>query len=270
MTIIEQKTEGKAGSHRNEDGITANDGFIAVVDGSTSKTQLQISPGMSNGRFCMLTVCDFIKSMPEDISLEDFCEGITRKIRSVYKEKGIDTAALREEPANRMTASAVIFSRSKRQIWLVGDCQCLIDGVLHDNPKPYEKEIASRRAMIIREALAAGTSVEEIRKNDIGRKAILPVLKEACSRQNILYPVIDGFQIPTQKVKAVQIGDGEHEIVLASDGYPKLLPTLAESEEELHRLLLDDPLCINENIATKGLSEGQTSFDDRSYIRFLA
>lgn len=270
MTIIEQKTEGKAGSHRNEDGITVNENFIAVVDGSTSKTKLQVNPGMSNGRFCMLTVCDFIQSMSEDISLEAFCEGITRRIRSVYEEKAIDIAALRDKPAERMTASAVIFSRCKRQIWLVGDCQCLIDGILSDNPKPGEKEIASKRATVIREALASGTSIGEIRKNDIGRKAILPELKEACSRQNILYPVIDGFPIPIQKVKVLQADERVHEIVLASDGYPKLLPTLEESEAELHRLLIDDPLCVNENIATKGLNEGQSSFDDRSYIRFRA
>lgn len=56
--------------------------------------------------------------------------------------------------------------------------------------------------------------------------------------------------------------------MLASDGYPKLMPTLNESEAELQRLLEEDPLCIYENIATKGLNEGQTSFDDRSYIRF--
>lgn len=151
---------------------------------------------------------------------------------------------------------------------MVGDCQCLVDGKLYENPKPGEKEIAAQRALIIRNSLKEGMSEAEMRRNDIGRKAILPTLKKACLEQNKLYPVIDGFNIPTHLVKVIPIDDKTHEIVLASDGYPKLMPTLNESEAELQRLLEEDPLCIYENIATKGLNEGQTSFDDRSYIRF--
>ena len=62
----------------------------------------------------------------------------------------------------------------------------------------------------------------------------------------------------------------EAEIVLASDGYPRLMPTLRESEKELECLLAEDPLCIGDNIATKGLKVGQKSFDDRSYIRLTS
>ena len=61
MTIIEQKTEGKAGRQLNEDGITADDNFVAVVDGSTSKTELKVNPEMSNGRYCMLAIIKAIK-----------------------------------------------------------------------------------------------------------------------------------------------------------------------------------------------------------------
>ena len=58
------------------------------------------------------------------------------------------------------------------------------------------------------------------------------------------------------------------EIVLASDGYPFLMPTLQESEERLADLLRDDPLCISIYKASKGLMQGNKSFDDRSYVRF--
>lgn len=55
---------------------------------------------------------------------------------------------------------------------------------------------------------------------------------------------------------------------MASDGYPFLKPTLAESEEALAHLLAYDPQCTHEFIATKGIVVGNKSFDDRTYIRF--
>lgn len=56
-------------------------------------------------------------------------------------------------------------------------------------------------------------------------------------------------------------------VVLASDGYPTLLPTLKESEKALAHHLIDDPQNIGEFVATKGLVEGNVSFDDRTYIK---
>ena len=59
------------------------------------------------------------------------------------------------------------------------------------------------------------------------------------------------------------------EIVLASDGYPHLAPTLAETEAWLDEQRRNDPLNIGEFKATKAFVEGNNSFDDRSYIRFI-
>ena len=56
-------------------------------------------------------------------------------------------------------------------------------------------------------------------------------------------------------------------VVLASDGYPRILPTLAASEEALAGLLAADPLCIGPLCGTKGVRPGNVSFDDRAYVR---
>jgi hypothetical protein len=54
-----------------------------------------------------------------------------------------------------------------------------------------------------------------------------------------------------------------------SDGYPVIGPTLAESESTLARLIGLDPWCVKELAGTKGVLEGQVSFDDRAYLRIL-
>ena len=93
-------------------------------------------------------------------------------------------------------------------------------------------------------------------------------MKEAMRRQNIDYAVIDGFPIPQQHVRKLTLDFRPWEIVLASDGYPFLCPTLQESEERLAHQLTNDPMNILDFKATKGLQPGNLSFDDRAYIRF--
>ena len=72
--------------------------------------------------------------------------------------------------------------------------------------------------------------------------------------------------IPENLIHVISVADAKG-IVLASDGYPVLKRTLAESERELERIINNDPLCINLYKATKGVMQGYKSFDDRTYIR---
>lgn len=230
---------------------------------------------MSNGRLCMETVRKFVAAMPEETGVEDFCKGVTEAVHEIYTGYGTDTVRLRTEPAGRATASAVVYSRRRRQVWLVGDCHCIVGGTYHDNPKPREDIIAAKRSVFIKnelhkckDATDLQKKIECLRINDTGRCHILPDLIAACSRQNMDYAVIDGFDIPMDKVKVIDVPPEETEIILASDGYPFIKETLGQSEEALARLIEADPLLIDKYRATKGMMNGYASFDDRSYIRF--
>ena len=86
--------------------------------------------------------------------------------------------------------------------------------------------------------------------------------------QNVEYAVVDGFDIPQDKVRIIAVGESASEIVLASDGYPLLMPTLEASEQALQAQMATDPLNIGRFKATKAFLAGNNSFDDRSYIRF--
>jgi glycerophosphoryl diester phosphodiesterase len=82
------------------------------------------------------------------------------------------------------------------------------------------------------------------------------------------YPVLDGTSLSGNGIQVRQVASGETQIVLASDGYPVLKPTLADSESYLTTILAEDPLLFRAFRSTKGLSPGNQSFDDRAYIRF--
>ena len=80
--------------------------------------------------------------------------------------------------------------------------------------------------------------------------------------------VIDGFHIPREHVRIITLDFRPWQIVLASDGYPFLCPTLAESEQRLQHQRATDPLNISPEFqATKAFHPDFNSFDDRTYIR---
>ncbi len=254
MTITEQFICGKHTAADCEDGIVITNDFAAVIDGSTSKTPKRLDPSMKNGRFAMLLISEYIKQMPADYTMNNFCRGITLRIAEEYAKRGI-AEDMAKHPEERLTASAIIYSNSRKEAWMVGDCQAIIDGEHYDNSKPYEQEIAMQRATLIKN----GMSPKE------ARCAIEPqLIKAMLEGQNRQYAVIDGTPI---YMPGTRIVTASHCVVLASDGYPTLLPTLHESEEALAQHLTDDPQNITDFIATKGLVEGNVSFDDRAYIK---
>lgn len=294
MDIIESSIIGKKSPEACEDGMVITDDFIAVIDGSTSKTPKHLNPDMKNGRYAMKLISEYIREeLKADASVDDFCQGVTAYIyNKVYEKLGVEER-LKEHPEERLTASAILYSQTRNEVWMVGDCQAIIAGKLYENGKPYEQEIARKRVELIEQGLSPAEA----------RKQIEPLLIEAMlSGQNQTYPVIDGFPIYREGVKVVSVSDScsvpdsvpasnsvpasdsvpcsdsvsasgtflvfSSKIVLASDGYPFLKPTLSASEAALAEQIANDPQNIHSFIATKGIVEGNKSFDDRTYIRF--
>lgn len=289
MKIIESCIIGKKSQEACEDGMVVTDDFIAVIDGSTSKTPKHLNPDMKNGRYAMMLISEYIQEeLKADASVDEFCQGVTAYIyNKVYEKLGVKER-LKEYPEERLTASAILYSRIRNEVWMVGDCQAIIGGKLYENGKPYEEKIARKRVELIEQGLSPAEA----------RKQIEPLLiKAMLSGQNQTYTVIDGFPIYREGVKVVSVSDfcsvqnsvsssdsvpcsdsasasdtipsSSSEIVLASDGYPFLKPTLAASEAALAEQIANDPQNIHSFIATKGIVEGNKSFDDRTYIRFV-
>ena len=222
----------------------------------------------------MQLTCRYIRKMPKNTTCEQFLRGVTAYIRKHYKKSMLPRLA--EHPEDRLTCSVIIFSRLNREIWMVGDCQCLLTPLspqgtpqFFENPKPYEAELAALRAQEVQRQLSAGKTVDELLRNDTARPVIIPRMIETMRQQNITYSVVDGFPIARNHIRILPLDFQPWEVVLASDGYPFLCPTLKESESRLRQQREDDPLNIGPAFqATKGSHPDFNSFDDRSYIRF--
>lgn len=223
----------------------------------------------------MEIVAKTLTRAPKDITVGKLCRLLTQAIAKCYTSPITmlrygrnQMQHLAQHPEDRLCASVVVYSRLRRQIWMIGDCQCLIGGQLIENPKPYEQPLAEQRAAEVQRLLATGITISQLRTEDTARKTIIPHMLEYMKGQNVTYAVVDGFPIPMEKVRTITLDFQPWEIVLASDGYPILSPTLAESEEKLRWQQEHDPLNIGDFKATKAFMEGNNSFDDRAYIRF--
>ncbi len=274
--IIEQSIIPKhIGSSRCEDGLFVNENFIAVIDGVTSKGTLAWSvpledcpESMTSGCYAKEVLLNALSTMTPDIdgagAMDYLNDSLARACRS-------RRSYLEERPEERLQAVLILYSISRREVWAFGDCQCLIDGVHHQQVKAIDSLLSQVRSLYIQTELLSGRTEASLSVHDTGREYILPLLRRqllfANEDSKYGYDVLNGFPIRSDHVFIHNIPP-HSKLVLASDGYPVLKETLAESEAALKELIQKDPLCFRENKGTKGLVKGNDSFDDRTYIRF--
>lgn len=264
--IIEQYIQGKRKDQSlNEDGLVITENYIAVIDGASSAAPFN---GVSGG---LLAKNILVKGLSEMKTEDDGFE-VIKRLDSLLHEAQKDFPESKLDPAKRMYASLVIYSVKDRQIWNYGDCPFLINGTFHQFDKKIDTLNADVRSFITQAELSLGKREEDILRNDVGATFIKTLLNYqpvfANKSCEFGYPILDGYGINKDLFECIDVSDGD-EVVLATDGYPKLCGTLEESERELSRILAEDPLCImNENRAVKGVYDGLDSFDDRCYIRF--
>ena len=261
MEIIETLVEGKKNDPALcEDLIFISCDFIAVVDGVTSKSKNN-SEALSGGRLAAQKVYEAVSQFPQDIDAFTAVSKITEAIANAGEgyEKG------------SLAAVAIIYSDFRKEIWSVGDCQCIINGELFTHEKEIDFINSKMRALVSELYRRKGFTDEELFENDKGREFIMPILQNqhvfANATGRYSYGVFNGEKVPEEHIVVHKVKAGD-EIVLASDGYPFLRDTLEESEKLLEKELEENPLCDKGYLSTKGLSKGNKSFDDRAYIRF--
>ncbi len=263
MIIKEQFIMGKnPDKSLCEDALFVSDDFIAVLDGVTAKSTRKFNH-MSGGKAATEVAIDILQSASADINKTTLFRLINDGIASLYGGKATGEAAV----------CMIVYSKFYNELWVVGDCQCIINGNSHTHEKLIDKELSEIRSRIINEALENGASVEHIIENDVGRQAIMSKLRAQhqyanCTNHPYGYAVLNGTKFTDENIITYTVNNGDT-VILATDGYPKLCETLEESEAYLSYILQTDPLCFNEYKSSKGLQKGNLSFDDRTYIKFI-
>lgn len=271
MNIIERFEMSKTGDvTTSEDRIVVTEDFVAVIDGATSKTGKKWD-GKTGGQIAADIIAKVLETARKDITLPGLIEKINKQIQQFYEAKKLPA---KTDPLERIIAVFVVYSRHYHQLWFVGDCQAIVNDELLTNDKKIDTVISEVRSLYIHSQLKKGKTIEDFIAQDDGRKFIMPLLKDQHLFQNNIedgeysYGAIDGFSIHQNEMKTINITEADCRITLASDGYPKLFNTLEKSEQYLAKMIKTDPLCITEYKSTKGVTDGNVSFDDRAFISF--
>lgn len=267
MRVVEYFCRGKSSQSACEDRLVMTGNHLAVIDGVSSKYAGKID-GESTGEIGARLAAEAIGRLPAEAGREEILAGLTEAFAAFYRDHDFPG----ERRAQGPQAVCAIYSVHRRTLWLIGDAQMMIDGELITNPKPSDLILARMRALAAATQTENGVAREEALT--FAREAILPwILRATCfanrETEDFGYAVVNGEPIPPSLVIERRLPPGAHEVVLASDGYPMLAPTLAESEAALRRCLRADPACLRLNPQTKGRLPGQESFDDRCYLRFM-
>ena len=252
--------------------------LAVVIDGVTSHGKLKWNGG-SSGRFAKDVLCEYLRAHEEELAelpAGEFLLRLNNVLGKKVEEYCPGPKALEEYPR----ACIVLYNTVAGEVWSYGDCQCRIGDELHHKEKEVDRLLSELRAFVIEseviKAEKAGETAEEylrkVPEHDLGREIVSPLIERQELFENIPgqfgYPVLNGLNFAEEMIKVWPVPDGV-EVALASDGYPELCGTLAESEKRLKEILAEDPLCIGRNAGTKGVMEGLESFDDRTYARVV-
>lgn len=248
-----------------EDGYLINDDFVVVVDGATSQEK-HLWDGKASGEYAKDLILETMQGMKADTKCDRCFEMLHDALKVQFaKDKDIPIS-------EELRASLLIYSRYYREIWCLGDCNYMVNGRLYENGKKVDAVIAEIRSMVIRSLLAEGRTEEELLEKDISRRWIMPLIERQYYLENMEcdfgYPELNSTSLNCSMIKRLGVKKGD-QIVLATDGYPELKATLAESEQEVKRVMQEDPLCYKIYRTTKGAQESMVNYDDRCYVGFV-
>lgn len=264
MQIIESFTcSKKVDPNANEDMLWIGKWFCLVADGVTSKTNA-VYCGKTGGQIAVECIVSALERMTGEEDIRTALEQIRQTISAYVLEHQLSDLI-------RPQASVLIYNHLRRELWSVGDCRFLLNGVYHKNEKKLDTLLSALRKMAIEALLLEGHSEADLLEHDLSREMILPFLQRQSlfidTTSEFSYSIIDNAHTPNQ-ITVLPVPKGS-ELVMATDGYPVLKGTLADSEAALEAALQEDPLCYKLYPSTKGLGKDQLSFDDRTYLRLI-
>ncbi|MEN0066406.1 MAG: hypothetical protein AAGA48_29995 [Myxococcota bacterium] len=276
VVVVEEKACSAKGVDNQGDDLVVpplrEDGIGGVIEGMTPLESELEWGSVTAGRFAAETVANAVRGLPPDVGKEDALERLTDALREEYNRKGRYTQ-LSTDASARPSCGVALYSPKKRQVWLLGNCQCLImypAGVSEwrSRIRKLDRVYADARSILLLSSEEKGA-----RRWDEGIRQISKLqhrFRNAKEGNRFCFGAIDGFRVhQPNNWERVDVRDDATAVILATDGYPVLCETLEDSERQLFNILHKDPQMVGKYPRTKGrqtVAEG-SSFDDRAYLK---
>jgi hypothetical protein len=277
--VTESFLSSKAGApDGGEDRLVLGPHYFGVIDGATSRRGPwgKRPAGEILAESLQQLLCDARATDPTDL-----VEAVNQTIETAAKAAGVDLTDVN----NRADVAFAAYVPSQNAVYHIHDCGfgfLLESGEFIENreEKLIDTYLADLRTAAV--AFLRGQGQDPFADGqDLGRAFIAPFLDRLPELQNIepsdgtrwafglprglfAYKTFNG--LPTT-IDITAVPPSAQEIILASDGFPRLFPTLAETRAYLETTLQADPECLQHIVSSKGRAPGNKSHDDLSYVR---
>ena len=269
---IESKSVAKCNDDRgNHDGLVVTDAYIAVFDALQARGW-RAWGGWPAGVFARKLMISTLEELDGDLDAQTVVRTLQEKLQEETARciEGMEDKNVYAYPQSRV----LIYSAARHEIWRLGDSPFCINGELNYQRSELLEKAAENRAEVMERFLANSLSdLRDLINTDYGRSSSMDIIIEEEKR-------IDGVETLSGRpdvdietllanVEVFPVEPGA-EVILASDGYPRILPTLSESEKWLEDERARDPLFVHDFKALAGAKDEETGYDDRTYVRFIA
>jgi hypothetical protein len=243
-----------------EDVLIRGEHYVAVIDGESFGSS-RTWGGRSAGRFAADVLSLQVFSAPSGLNAKEFFYLLNEHLAEAIRSSG--------EPdyrASRPGASVVAYCLGRREVWRLGAGLFAIDGVINERRQPTKTLLGNLKKAIVEAAVLEGNkekaeeSFEEMLSLTRDLEKRLGSFANYDGPQEFSFPLLNGSLLPLGDIEIFRLPKGAKELVLASDGYARLFPTLEESERHLDSIASIDPLAVV-------FDSSNRLPDDRSYIR---
>lgn len=177
MKVISKFIKSKTSNQDEcEDGIFISKDFIAIIDGVTDKTGLLFDKKRS-GVFMKDIIIKSLLKADSNFSKNEMFSFLNNQISLFYKKEKLMKLLL-DDKTKRAGASFIIFSKEKKEFWIVGDCQMIIDDKYYSFKKKIDCILSNIRSLVNNNYLLEGLIVDDLQSKDYGREFILPILRK--------------------------------------------------------------------------------------------
>ena len=106
-----------------EDAVVLTGNYACVID---VRLLRQTRVGRHKpGRMAATLLAAAVRTLPPDLNAEAAIGYLTQQLHLSDVSEGVESR-FREDPVERFTASVVLYSAYRREVWLVGHCQCSV------------------------------------------------------------------------------------------------------------------------------------------------
>lgn len=265
--VAEAFTASKTGvDDDNEDTYADGPDWTVVCDGASDRSGYRLD-GRTGGWHVSRLIAEVFTAAGPRARPCDLIAAINARYADLFGDT-VDPGA-----AERPSAVFAAFNKTTGMIVRVGDITWTNGTDVFEVRNKVEAVHVAMRSTYLRMLLADGATVDGLLAEDPAREIIGPSLRREVALRNrrdvgdLAFAAVDGRLIPGKFIETFTIDHSTRDVVLASDGYPLVLPTLSDTETYLRDDLQRDPLRIGAHAGTKAPAPGFVSFDDRTYVR---